>query len=61
MRALLEALASRAVDFAKMITHEFPVDEAGRAFELVSGTSRERSLAILLKFPEPAAYSPDTA
>ena len=60
MRAVLDALASGAVDFAKMITHEFPVDEAGSAFNLVSGTSRERSLAIVLKFPESAGESSDT-
>jgi predicted dehydrogenase/threonine dehydrogenase-like Zn-dependent dehydrogenase len=55
MAAVLESLASGVINFSGMITHEFPVEQADQAFALISGASSERSLAILLKYPEPDA------
>jgi predicted dehydrogenase len=51
-------LAERRIDVAPLITHRFPIDEAGKAYELLGGTTP--SLGILLKYQKPET-KPDHA
>jgi predicted dehydrogenase/threonine dehydrogenase-like Zn-dependent dehydrogenase len=50
MGAFLELLRRGAVSVEDLITHRLPIDEAEQAFELLTGD--ERSLAILILYPE---------
>jgi predicted dehydrogenase/threonine dehydrogenase-like Zn-dependent dehydrogenase len=58
MGAFLDCLASGGVDTEALITHDFPIDEAGRAFDLIGSKAPERSTAILLRYPEVPAGTP---
>jgi predicted dehydrogenase/threonine dehydrogenase-like Zn-dependent dehydrogenase len=48
--AILDMFASGRLDVASLITHRFPVDDAARAYAVVSGEAS--SLGILLEYPE---------
>lgn len=61
MSAFLDLLARRAVDVESLVTHAFDVDQAGRAFELIGGTVKERSTAIVLRYPVASAGVPVAA
>ncbi|HSZ64331.1 MAG TPA: bi-domain-containing oxidoreductase [Terriglobales bacterium] len=54
MEAFLRLLADGKVDVGALITHRFPIDEAQSAYELISGTSREKFLGVLITYPESA-------
>lgn len=47
--AVLDLMASGALDVAPLITHRFPIEEGARAMELL--TADDPSLGILLNFP----------
>jgi predicted dehydrogenase len=48
--AILDMLADRRLDARSLISHRFPIDDAARAYDLVSGGGN--SLGILLAYPE---------
>jgi predicted dehydrogenase/threonine dehydrogenase-like Zn-dependent dehydrogenase len=50
LEALLDLFASGRLDVAPLITHRFAVDDAARAYAVVSGEAS--SLGILLEYPE---------
>ena len=52
MEAFLQLLAAGKLDVEALITHRFPVDNARRAYELISGQSEESSLGVLITYPE---------
>lgn len=52
MEAFLELVASGRVDLEPLITHRFPIDEAHRAYDLITGKNREPYIAIVLTYPE---------
>lgn len=59
MAAFVKLLENRTVDVQPLITHVFDIEQAEQAYELVTGKTQERHIAILLKYPEtPAAVSP---
>lgn len=49
LAAFLEAISARQVQVAPLITHRFPITEAARAYDVVSGA--EPSLCVLLEYP----------
>jgi predicted dehydrogenase/threonine dehydrogenase-like Zn-dependent dehydrogenase len=51
MEAFLEAVARGRVKTASLVTHRFSIDDAGGAYEVLSGKQAEPSLAILLEYP----------
>jgi predicted dehydrogenase/NADPH:quinone reductase-like Zn-dependent oxidoreductase len=55
MEAFLQLLADGKVDVGALITHRFPIDEAQSAYELISGSSREKFLGVLITYPESGA------
>jgi predicted dehydrogenase/threonine dehydrogenase-like Zn-dependent dehydrogenase len=52
MEAFLQLLASRRVDVAPLITHTFDIDNAPKAYELITGKTGERFVGVLIRYPE---------
>ncbi|HMV82071.1 MAG TPA: bi-domain-containing oxidoreductase [Blastocatellia bacterium] len=52
MQEFLRLLATKAVRLDQLITHRFPIGEAERAYEIVTGKRRENYLGILLTYGE---------
>ena len=52
MEAFLELLAKRVVNVKSLITHTFEIDDAERAYEIVSGKVAEPSIGILLRYSD---------
>jgi predicted dehydrogenase/threonine dehydrogenase-like Zn-dependent dehydrogenase len=50
IEALLELMAGRRIDVKQLITHRFRIDDAPRAYKLISGNSDEKYLAVLLTY-----------
>ena len=50
--AFLELCADRRVDVRPLISHRFPIDRAGEAYQLLSGERQEPYLGIVLTYPE---------
>jgi predicted dehydrogenase/threonine dehydrogenase-like Zn-dependent dehydrogenase len=57
MRAFAELVAAGAVDPGALITHRFEIEDAARAYDLVTGESREPYLGIVLRY----SSEPDVA
>lgn len=55
MAAFVRLLESRAVDVRPLITHVFDIEEAEKAYDLVTGKVRQPHIAILLKYPQVGA------
>ena len=51
MSSFLALLARNEVQLEPLITHHFEIAEAERAYEIVTGTTRHRAIAILLDYP----------
>jgi predicted dehydrogenase/threonine dehydrogenase-like Zn-dependent dehydrogenase len=50
IEAFLDLLAARRIDVKRLITHRFPIDEAPRAYQLISGKLNEHYLAVILEY-----------
>ncbi len=61
--AVLDLIARGAVRMDRLLTHEFAIDDAERAYELVTGESAEPFLGILLRYDaeRPLAVPPPRA
>ena len=57
--AVLDLMASNAVNVAPLITHRFPAERAHEAYSLL--TSAEPSLGIVLEYPEEAPSKRETS
>jgi polar amino acid transport system substrate-binding protein len=52
MEAFVQLLASNRVDVTSLITHTFGIDDASKAYELISGKADERFVGVLLEYPK---------
>lgn len=52
MEAFLQLLASKRVDVAPLVTHTFGIDDAPKAYELITGKTGERFVGVLLEYPK---------
>jgi predicted dehydrogenase/threonine dehydrogenase-like Zn-dependent dehydrogenase len=52
MGAFVRLLENKSIDVKSLITHVIDIEEAERAYDIVTGAVKERSIAILLKYPE---------
>ena len=50
IEAFLDLLAAGQMDVKPLITHRFPIAEAPRAYQLISGSSNQEYLAVLLTY-----------
>jgi predicted dehydrogenase/threonine dehydrogenase-like Zn-dependent dehydrogenase len=52
MEAFLQLVASKRIDLAPLVTHMFEIDDAPKAYELITGKTGERFVGVLLKYDE---------
>ncbi len=52
MEEFLRLLQQKKVDVQKLTTHTFPIDDAVKAYQLISGKPRERYLGVLIEYPQ---------
>ncbi len=50
IEAFLDLVAEGRVDVNRLITHRFPIEEGGRAYQLIAGESSEPYLGIILQY-----------
>ena len=53
-KAFVDLLAGGHIDMHALITHRFPIEEAPRAYELITGKLQEPYLGVLLTYPQQA-------
>jgi predicted dehydrogenase/threonine dehydrogenase-like Zn-dependent dehydrogenase len=51
MSAVLELINDGSLQLEDMVSHEFKIEDAGKAFELITGKTKEPSSGVLLKYP----------
>jgi predicted dehydrogenase/threonine dehydrogenase-like Zn-dependent dehydrogenase len=57
MEAFLQLLADGKVDVRPLITHSFAIENAGAAYELITGKTREAHLGVVITYPERGSSS----
>ncbi len=50
MEAFLQLLAEKKINLGPLITHRFPIENAERAYELITGGSRESFLGVVIQY-----------
>jgi len=50
IEAFLDLLAARRIEVKPLITHRFPIDDAPQAYQLISGSTHENYLAVVLEY-----------
>lgn len=50
IEAFLDLIADGSINVERLITHRFPVDDAARAYDLISGETKEPYLGVLLEY-----------
>lgn len=55
MQTVIELIANRSLDVSSLITHRFPVEDAGLAYGLIEGAKKERYLGIVLSYADASA------
>lgn len=50
LEAFLDLVAAGGVNVERLTTHRFPVEEGGRAYELITGAAAEPHLGVLLEY-----------
>jgi predicted dehydrogenase len=56
LEAVLDMMSEGRMDLSGLVTHEYPIDRAGEAYDLLSGSTP--SLGVLLRYPQSAdAYA----
>lgn len=51
MSAFIDLIDQKKIDLSHLITHEFDIDEADKAFDLVIDNSQEHVSAVILRYP----------
>jgi predicted dehydrogenase len=52
MEAVVDLLASGRLDVKPLISHRYPIEQAGEAYELITGKLKQPFLGVLLTYPE---------
>ncbi|MBD3375212.1 zinc-binding dehydrogenase [candidate division KSB1 bacterium] len=58
MLAFLDLLSQQKINVRKLTSHTFAVEEAKKAYKLVTGEAKEASLGILFRYAQDVEYSP---
>lgn len=58
LQSFVDLLASGKVDVHPLISHRYPITEAPKAYELITGKAGEPFLGVLLTYPENSHESP---
>jgi predicted dehydrogenase/threonine dehydrogenase-like Zn-dependent dehydrogenase len=52
MEAFLDLISKKSIDIKPLITHTFDISDAEKAYNIVLGKIKERSIGILLRYPD---------
>lgn len=52
LEAILDLMAAGSLNVQPMITHRFPITEAGKAYDIITGKTPEPHIGIILQYPE---------
>jgi threonine dehydrogenase-like Zn-dependent dehydrogenase len=52
MQAFVQLIAERKLNLTSLITHRFSMDDAPRAYDLITGKTAEPFLGVLIRYPE---------
>ncbi len=52
MQEFLRLVETKAIKLDGLITHRFPIEQAGAAYDIITGKREENYLAVLLGYPE---------
>lgn len=55
LEAFVDLLAQGRIDVHPLITHRFPIDEAPKAYALITGKTKQPFIGVLLTYPDAAA------
>lgn len=55
LEAFVELLASGQVDISALVTHRFSIEEADKAYKMITGKNEEPFTGVLLTYPEATA------
>lgn len=58
IEAFLDLIAAGRVDVNRLITHRFPIDDGGSAYQLISGEVKEPYLGIILQYDTERELTP---
>jgi predicted dehydrogenase/threonine dehydrogenase-like Zn-dependent dehydrogenase len=50
MEAFVQLLAERKINLGPLITHRFPIDDATKAYDLITGKTREPFLGVIIQY-----------
>lgn len=50
MEAFVQLLAERKINLGPLITHRFPIDDATKAYDLITGKAREPFLGVVIQY-----------
>jgi len=52
LQAIVDLIASNQLDVHSLITHRFPIEKAGQAYDLISGKRAEPFLGVIITYPQ---------
>jgi predicted dehydrogenase/threonine dehydrogenase-like Zn-dependent dehydrogenase len=52
LASIVELMGAGRMDISPLISHRFPIEQAGEAYELITGKRQEAFLGVLLTYPE---------
>ena len=52
LEAVVELMATGKLNVKPLISHRFPIDQAARAYEIITGKKKQPFLGVLLTYPE---------
>jgi len=55
MDAFLQLVAERKLDLTSLITHRFPLEQASRGYDVITGRTSEPFLGLLIQYAQPEA------
>ncbi|HEY0404152.1 MAG TPA: bi-domain-containing oxidoreductase [Pyrinomonadaceae bacterium] len=61
IESFLDLISAGRVDVQRLITHRFPIDEAMRAYQLISGETKEPYLGVVLQYDTERELEPRAA
>jgi len=59
LQAFVDLLATEKLDVHPLVTHRFSINEAGQAYELITGKHKQPFLGVLLTYPQTSREQPE--
>ena len=59
LEAFLQLAEERKLNLQKLITHRFLIEDARRAYEVITGRSEENFLGVMLNYPDTSGVAPE--